>query len=70
MNGYNISGFVFYEADCFGSCVNPFVPSDVPEPSIAQKMQKPIKVTKVAIFCIHIEKSDNFRDDPWKNWSV
>ena len=43
-------GYVYYESDCFGICVNPFMPTDVPEPSIAQKMQKPIKVTKIAIF--------------------
>ena len=49
-------GYVYYESDCFGICVNPFMPTDVPEPSIAQKMQKPIKVTKVAIF-VYIIKS-------------
>ena len=37
-------GYVYYEADCFPGCVDPFVPLDVPEPSIAQMKQKPIKV--------------------------
>ena len=37
-------GYAYYEADCYPSCVDPFIPLDVPEPSIAQMNQKPIKV--------------------------
>ena len=37
-------GWVYYEADCFGRCVNPFIPLDVDEPSMAQIKQQPIKV--------------------------
>eukprot|EP00093_Oithona_nana_P007932 07932.XXX_12552_12903_1 [CDS] Oithona nana genome sequencing. len=37
-------GFVYYEADCFPSVVDPFIPLDVPEPSLAQLKQLPIKV--------------------------
>ena len=47
-------GYVYYEADCYGSCIDPFIPPDVPEPSIAQQKQKPIKVTKVAV-CLHFQ---------------
>ena len=42
-------GYVYYEADCFPGCVDPFVPLDVPEPSIAQMKQKPIKVNAVFV---------------------
>ena len=30
-------GFVFYEGDCFFGLCNPYIPSDVPEPSLAQQ---------------------------------
>ena len=36
-------GYVYYEADCFGSCRNPYIPVDVPNPSMAQVGQKPLK---------------------------
>lgn len=35
-------GFVYYEADCFTSCKNPYVPLDQSNPSIGQKHQKPL----------------------------
>jgi len=34
------AGYVFYEADCFGNCKNPYIPSDVPDPSMAQVHQR------------------------------
>ena len=37
-------GWAYYEADCFGRCVNPFIPLDVDEPSLTQMKQQPIKV--------------------------
>jgi len=37
------SGYVYYEADCFGSCKNPYIPPDVPDPSMAQVYQKALK---------------------------
>ena len=37
-------GWVYYEADCFTQCLDPFVALDAKEPSIAQMRQKPIKV--------------------------
>ena len=33
-------GFVYYEADCFMSQLNPYIPLDLPEPSMAQMNQK------------------------------
>ena len=37
------AGYVYYEADCFGSCRNPYIPTEVPNPSMAQVNQKPLK---------------------------
>jgi len=37
------AGYVYYETDCFGSCRNPYIPTDVPNPSMAQVNQKPLK---------------------------
>jgi len=36
-------GYVYYEADCFGSMKNPYVPLNVDNPSLAQLTQKPLK---------------------------
>jgi len=36
-------GFVYYEADCFGSLKNPYVPLNVDNPSMAQMHQKVLK---------------------------
>ena len=32
-------GFVYYEGDCFGGGRNPYIPLDVPNPSMAQVRQ-------------------------------
>ena len=40
MNGYNISGFVFYEADCFGQLRNPYIPVTAEDATLAQLRQK------------------------------
>ena len=37
------NGYVYYEADCFMQCVNPFIPLDAKEPSLEQMFQKPLK---------------------------
>ena len=37
------AGYVYYEADCFGTCKNPYIPVDVPNPSMAQVNQKPLR---------------------------
>ena len=42
-------GWVYYEADCFASAVDPFIPLDVDEPSLAQMKQKAIKGRSVEI---------------------
>ena len=36
-------GYVYYEGDCFSHCRNPYVPADVPNPSMATASQKPLK---------------------------
>ena len=36
-------GYVYYEADCFASMKNPYVPLDVESPSMAQMKQKVLK---------------------------
>ena len=36
-------GWVYYEADCFANSVDPFIPLDVDEPSLAQMKQKAMK---------------------------
>ena len=35
-----ISGFVYYEVDCFWFVKNPYVPIDVPEPTMAMESQR------------------------------
>ena len=37
------AGYVYYEADAFGAHVNPYVPPDVAEPTLATFKQKPLK---------------------------
>ena len=37
-------GYVYYEADCFGMFVNPFVDPNVEEPTLAMGSQRPLKV--------------------------
>ena len=36
-------GYVYYEADCFGSLKNPYVPLDVDNPTMATILQKVLK---------------------------
>ena len=38
------AGYVYYEADCAMAFLNPFVPIDVDNPSLAAFQQKPLKV--------------------------
>ena len=37
-------GFVYYEADAMLSFINPFIPLDADNPTMAQKAQKSLKV--------------------------
>ena len=39
------AGFVYYEADCTGSFLNPFIPSNEENPTAASFKQKPMKVS-------------------------
>merc|ERR1712123_30325 len=36
-------GYVYYEGDCFGNFVNPYIPTDVDNPSMAQVNQRALK---------------------------
>ena len=38
------AGYVYYEADCAMAFLNPFVPTDVDNPTLAAFRQKPLKV--------------------------
>ena len=38
-------GYVYYEADCTLEVLNPFVPLDVENPTLAAHRQKPLKVS-------------------------
>ena len=40
-------GYVYYDADCFGLCVNPFIDPYIENPTMVQFSQKPLKVYKV-----------------------
>ena len=40
-------GYVYYDADCFGLCVNPFIDPHIENPTMVQFLQKPLKVYKV-----------------------
>ncbi|MCP3929885.1 MAG: hypothetical protein GY705_12390, partial [Bacteroidetes bacterium] len=40
-------GFVYYEADCVMNHANPYIPSGVESPSMAQMLQNHLKVIKV-----------------------
>ena len=37
------AGYVYYEADAYGANVNPYIPPDAEEPSLATQKQKPLK---------------------------
>ena len=39
------AGYVYYEADCTTNNLNPFIGTDVENPTIAAIRQKPLKVT-------------------------
>ena len=41
-----IAGYVYYEGDCFSNHVNPFIPPEAKEPTLAQRTQKPLKNVK------------------------
>jgi len=41
-------GYVYYEADCFTGCRNPYISLDVDNPSMAQISQKPLKGEGIA----------------------
>ena len=43
------SGFVYYEADCVMQHANPYIPPDVANPSMAQMLQKHLKVRKYIV---------------------
>ena len=38
------ANYVYYEVDCLTKYLNPFVPLDIEEPSMAVPLQEPIKV--------------------------
>ena len=38
------AGYVYYEADCAMAFLNPFVPTDVDNPTLAAFKQRPLKV--------------------------
>ena len=37
------AGYVYYEADAFGGHLNPYIPPNVAEPSLATMKQRPLK---------------------------
>ena len=39
------AGYVYFEADCTMNACNPFVPTDVENPTLAAFQQKPLKVS-------------------------
>ena len=41
--------YVYYEADCAMAFLNPFVPTDVDNPTLAAFKQKPLKVKIISI---------------------
>ena len=43
-------GWIYYEADCFFSSTDPFIPLDVLEPTLEQMKQKPVKVRFIECF--------------------
>ena len=51
-------GFVYFEGDCMLGFINPFIPPDVENPSIAQKSQKGLKVpTSKSGECLILKQS-------------
>ena len=47
--GKNMDTYVYYEADCTLNCLNPFVPLDSDNPTLAAFRQKPLKVSKITV---------------------
>ena len=41
------AGYVYFEADCSMNCLNPFVPLDCNNPTLAAIRQKPLKVGSI-----------------------
>ena len=40
---FNVTlGYVYYEVDCFGGARNPYIPLDVPNPTMVQECQRPL----------------------------
>ena len=56
-------GWIYYEADCFPQCLDPFVALDAKEPSIAQMRQKPIKVYLKSFLFLRLLFQSYFRED-------
>ena len=57
-------GHVYYEADCMFSFANPFIDLSVENPSMAQMMQKPLKVFLrtnylVVYLVVSVQKNSN-----------
>ena len=50
------AGFVYLEADCISQFLNPFIPSDVDNPSMAGFQQKALKVK---VLCYVTRKTEN-----------
>ena len=44
------AGYVYYEADCAMGFLNPFIPTDVDNPTLAAFKQNPLKVRVSKIF--------------------
>ena len=44
------AGYIYYEADCIGNYLNPFVPSDAENPTVAAFKQKALKVRRLKFF--------------------
>ena len=51
------AGYVYYEADCTTNNLNPFIGTDVANPTLASLKQKPLKVFFFVPFAFHYEIS-------------
>ena len=47
-------GYVYYEADCFGLFVNPFIDPNLDEPTLAVSNQRPLKVKYICILISYV----------------
>ena len=50
------AGYVYYEADCTASFLNPFIPTDVDNPTTAAFKQKALKVRRLNSFLVSFFK--------------